>query len=188
MPSIKRTWFKGAMYHIMNRGIRRTSLFHDDEDREMYLMFLAMVKLRFPFHLHSLCLMPNHIHLQIETIDYPPWKIMQALNSSYAMYFNKKHHYSGSVFERRYRSKLILSRRYELELSRYIHLNPLRAGLTDKLEEYVWSSFKSYVHGQNPSLVKTCRILSYFPYPRHDNYIDFILSFKPNPLTKHINS
>ncbi|WP_442854005.1 transposase [Bacillus sp. FJAT-18017] len=71
----------------MARGIRRTSLFHDDEDRNMYLQILFMIKNRYPFHLHSFCLMPNHIHLQIETIDHPPSKIMQAIHSSYGNVF-----------------------------------------------------------------------------------------------------
>ncbi|MED0665938.1 transposase [Bacillus badius] len=74
------------MYHITSRGNRRAALFYGDSDHEAYLDILEKVRTYYPFHLHSYCLMTNHIHLQIETIHHHPQHIMKMLNSRYAMY------------------------------------------------------------------------------------------------------
>ncbi|WP_240035278.1 transposase [Neobacillus notoginsengisoli] len=174
MPRKNREWFPGAMYHITCRGIRRALLFHDDHDRVMYLLFLETAKNRFGFQLHAFCIMPNHVHLQLETADQPPWKIMQYINSAYAVYFNKKHHHTGHVFDKRFNAVLVGNKKYELELSRYIHLNPLRAGLVSKLEDYDWSSYPAYASTEPSPLVTTSRLLSYFKKPNAKNYLDFI--------------
>ncbi|MCZ0703017.1 REP element-mobilizing transposase RayT [Natronobacillus azotifigens] len=137
MPRKKRIWFTGAKYHITSRGIRRTSLFFDDDDRLEYLRLLKQTKLLHPFILHTYCLMTNHIHLHIETIDHPTGTIMKYLHSQYATYFNHKYHYSGHVFESRYGSELLDSVEYELEVNKYIHLNPLRANMVQDLHSGV---------------------------------------------------
>lgn len=170
----KRDWFPGSMYHITARGIRRSSLFHGDEDREKFLSLLGEAKVRYPFILHAYCLMTNHIHLQIETVDFPASKIMQILNSRYGRYFNRKYHYSGHVFDKRYGSELVDSQGYELELSKYIHLNPLKANMVVKLEDYRWSSYRTYALIEKSPLVATSRLLSYFPYPQSTNYIHYV--------------
>ncbi|WP_442853757.1 transposase [Bacillus sp. FJAT-27245] len=164
------------MYHITCRGIRRALLFHDDKDREMYLFMLTLAKRRFRFNLHTFCLMPNHVHLQIEiTTCFPP-KIMQFINSSYATYFYEKHKYSGHVFDRRYSAFHVGTKSYELDLSRYIHLNPLRAGLTTKPEDYRWSSCQAYTSPSSGNLVHTTKLLSYFKEPQRGNYFRFLMS------------
>ncbi|WP_043931614.1 transposase [Bacillus sp. EB01] len=182
-----RVWFKGAQFHVISRGIRRTILFHSDEDREMYLDFVKMVQQRYPFNLHSYCIMPNHVHLQIETIEHPLSKIMQAINAGYARYFNKKHRHSGYVFERRYKSFLVTNPRYELELSRYIHLNPIRAGLAEQPEEYRWSSIKAYCRNGKPTIVTTSKLLSHFPPPQTENYLSY-LNLKRNSKTPSLET
>jgi putative transposase len=170
MPRPKIPWYPGAKYHITSRGVRRTNLFHDQEDREMYLSLLETAMKLYPFIIHTYCLMTNHIHLQIQTTQFPPGTIMKFINTKYAKYFNQKYHHSGHVFDKRYRKDLIDSSEYELELSKYIHLNPLKANMVERLEDYPWSSYPVYVGLINSSLVETSQILSYFPEPQVKHY------------------
>ncbi|WHY00375.1 transposase [Neobacillus sp. DY30] len=128
----------------------------------------------FPFHLHAYCLMTNHIHLQVETIQHHPKDIMKMLNSRYAMYFNKRHTLVGHVFQGRYRSKIIDSTDYLLEVSRYIHLNPVEAKMVKAPEEYRWSSYTTYISESINPLVSTTKILSHFPEPQKENYRKFV--------------
>jgi putative transposase len=107
--------------------------------------------------------MTNHIHLQIQSHETSISKIMNFINTKYAKYFNKKYHHSGHVFEKRFGSELIDTSEYELELSKYIHLNPLKANMVNKLEDYPWSSYHVYAQLVNSSLVETKQILSHFP-------------------------
>jgi len=110
----------------------------------------------------------------LESGDKPPCKILQYINSVYAIYFNKKYHHSGHVFDKRFHAVLVEGRKYELELSRYIHLNPLKAGLTDSLDDYVWSSYPIYASTAHSPLVITSRLLSFFKRPQQANYLKFI--------------
>lgn len=176
MPRKVRPWFPGAKYHITSRGVRRSSLFHADEDREEYLSILEETMHRYPFILHTYCLMTNHIHLQIETKNTPPAKIMMNLNRKYANYFNNKYHHSGHVFDKRYGAELIDSSEYELDLSKYIHLNPLKAGMVERLEDYKWSSYPVYGHIVKSTIVTTKQILSYFPKPQSQLYEKYLKS------------
>ncbi|WP_096203280.1 transposase [Bacillus sp. FJAT-45350] len=169
-----RVWFPHAMYHITNRGNRRTALFLDKDDRLSYLDILEETRNRFPFYLHTYCLMTNHIHLQLQTIHDPIHLIMKQLNTNYAKYFNKKHHYVGHVFQGRYGAELIDSREYELEASKYIHLNPYEAKMVVKPENYPWSSYRAYIFREANFHVQTERILSYFPHPQSFHYQQYV--------------
>ncbi|MFB3163829.1 transposase [Neobacillus sp. 179-J 1A1 HS] len=169
-----RVWFPGAMYHITSRGNRRSAIFYDDFDREVYLQFLEEARHYFPFHLHSYCLMTNHIHLQIETIQHHPKDMMKMLNSRYAMYFNKRYHLVGHVFQGRYGSKLINSSDYLLEVSRYIHLNPVEAKMVKSPKDFLWSSYTAYISESADPLITTTKILSYFSEPQKENYLKFV--------------
>ncbi|SDN95317.1 transposase [Bacillus sp. OK048] len=169
-----RTWFQGAKYHITSRGNRKSALFYDDEDRIKYLRLLKEAKDTFSFTLHAFCLMTNHTHLQLETTDTSPTIIMSHLNTKYAKYFNKKYDFTGHVFEKRYGAELLDSLDYEFDVSRYIHLNPFKAGLIDVLENYPWSSYHAYVNGEANQLVETRHLLSYFPSPASKHYEYYI--------------
>lgn len=171
-----RSFFPGAKYHITSRGIRKMALFHDDQDRAYYLKFLAETKERHPFNLQSYCLMTNHIHLQIETIDTPTGIIMRHLHNTYAKYFNKRNDFTGHVFENRYGAEWINSAKYELDVSRYIHLNPLNAGIIANLEDYPWSSYRAYILNEDNPLVKKTQILSYFPESSSAAYKSYLTS------------
>jgi putative transposase len=170
----RRTWFPGAKYHITSRGNRKSTLFYDDEDRMKYLSFLKESKIRFPFILHSFCLMTNHTHLHLQTSDTSPTIIMSHLNTKFAKYFNKKYDFTGHVFEKRYGAELLDSLDYEFDVSKYIHLNPLKAGLVAELEDYPWSSYNAYVNGEVNELVDTKHLLSYFPAPASKHYEKYI--------------
>lgn len=176
MPRKPRKWYRGAKYHITSRGVRKSSLFYDDQDRYKYLELLTEAKERFPFLLYTFCLMTNHIHLQIETIDHSPSDIMKLLHTKYAKYFNKRYDFSGHVFESRFGAELIESLEYEIEVNKYIHLNPLRAKIVDRLSEYPWSSYPFYLKGDDHPLVATSYILSYFSDPPIKSYHEYIQS------------
>lgn len=170
----RRAWFPGAKYHITSRGNRKSSLFYDDEDRMKYLSILQETMVRFPFTLHTYSLMTNHTHLQIQTSDTSPTILMGHLNTKFAKYFNKKYDFTGHVFEKRYGAELLDSLDYEFDVSKYIHLNPLKAGLVEELEDYPWSSYNAYVNGEANQLVDSKHLLSYFPTPASKHYEDYI--------------
>lgn len=170
-----RTWFPGAKYHLTSRGIRKQPLFYDDPDRRKYLKLLLETKERYEFQIHAYCLMSNHIHLQLETLKTPPGQIIKYLHSKYAKYFNLKYDFSGHVFEKRYFHDLIDSPEHELDLSRYIHRNPLTAGMVENLEDYPWSSYRAYMLNEPNLLLTKEQILSYFPEPREGHYQEFLM-------------
>lgn len=169
-----RIWFPGATYHITSRGNRKSTLFYNDKDRITYFKILEDTRLKYPFHLHSYCLMTNHIHLLMETINDNPKDIMKMLHANYAIYLNKRYDLEGHVFQGRYRADLIDSLNYFLTVSRYIHLNPVEAQLVTKPEEYPWSSCRTYLLNKRNRHITTAKTLSYFPEPRRINYRKFI--------------
>lgn len=122
MGKKKRVWFQGAVYHITTRGNRRSDIFKDEEDYQVYLTILKEAQKRYLYILYSYCLMTNHVHLQIETTDLPIWRIMRHINLYYTKYFNNKYNLIGHLFEGRYKAELIDNDAYNLQTSRYIHL------------------------------------------------------------------
>ena len=169
-----RVWHPGDIFHITSRGNRHAILFCDDRDRQRYMNFLQESRDRYPFYLHAYCLMTNHIHLLLETINDPPGNIIKTIHSLYAIYFNKRHNLDGHVFQGRFKSEHIDSPKYLLEASRYIHLNPVKANMVETPIEYSWSSYASYVSGVQEAAVTTQKILSYVPYPRKRNYQRYV--------------
>lgn len=171
-----RTSFAGAKYHVTSRGNRKNSLFYDKEDFEKYLNLLEETRLHYPFNLHSYCLMTNHIHLQLETLDSPLSAIMKYFHTKYAKFFNKKYDYSGHVFEKRYGAELLNSPEYELDVSKYIHLNPVNAGMVNRPEDYPWSSYRAYLNLNDVPLIDSQPLLSYFPHPQPQHYQQYMKS------------
>ncbi len=137
--------FPGAFYHIIVRGNQRQDIFLDDHDRDEYLRRLRRYKKVHGFNLYAYVLMTNHIHLLMETVQAPISKIMQVLSFGYTQYFNRKHGKSGHLFQGRYKSFLCDKDAYMLELVRYIHLNPVRAGMVKDPDDYRWSSHHQYL-------------------------------------------
>lgn len=165
MGRCHRICFPNAMFHITNRGVRQMPIFFDDADRYKYLQILEETRERFPFLLHTYCLMDNHIHLQLQILNDPISIIMKHININYVKYFNKRHELVGHIFQGRYGAELIDSVDYELDVSKYIHLNPVAAGMVKYAVDYQWSSYRAYLSLEENPLVYTKRILSHFPKP-----------------------
>lgn len=176
MARKKRIWYPGAVYHITNRGNRRSDIFRDEEDYEAYLQNLVEVGKRHPFEIYSYCLMTNHVHLQLETKDVEIWHIMKDINQYYTKYFNDKYNLVGHLFEGRYKSELIESDKYNLETSRYIHLNPFKADMVKTPIEYKWSSYRNYMGSEDKKIINEDKILTYFKNKSRILYKNYVES------------
>lgn len=147
--------YPGAWYHITCRGNERRSIFADDQDRETFLKILCESLELYKVELHSYVLMSNHFHLVVNTLEANLQKFMQRFNTSYTVYYNLTHKRSGHLYQGRYKAILVEADEYLLELSRYVHLNPVRIkkysnrSIAEKLEiikSYGWSSYAGYVY------------------------------------------
>jgi len=137
--------YPGALYHITSRGNEKKDIFLDDYDRRKFLDILEDYNDRYGILIHCYVLMDNHYHLVLETPLGNLLKVMHGINSAYTGYFNRKHDRSGHLFQGRYKGILVEKDRYLLELSRYVHLNPAKAGKVDRPEKYKWSSYPGYI-------------------------------------------
>jgi len=155
--------YPGAYYHVISRGNAGQAIFKSNKDRDKFIGYLAQMVERFRIRLHCYCLMFNNYHLLIETPDANLSKPIQWLNASYAMYFNVKRERHGHLFQGRFKSILVVADEYLKQLSRYLHLNPIRANIVEQLIDYPWSSYNSFV-GQTkaPKWLKTDWILELF--------------------------
>lgn len=137
--------FAGAVYHVITRGNNRQQVFNDDRDRKTYLEKLSHYCETKEVKLLCYCLQSNHVHLLVETPKGNLSKFMQPLQTSYTVYFNRRHRRSGHVFEQRYKAFLVDRDNYLLQVSRYLHLNPVAARLVKKPQDYRWSSYRGYI-------------------------------------------
>lgn len=155
--------YPGAHYHVTARGNERKDVFKSERDREKFLFYLESAVLRYGAVIHSYCLMKNHYHLLLETPSGNLSQVMQHINGAYTNYFNAKRKRSGHLFQGRYKAILIEADEYALELSRYIHLNPVRAGASAVPDEYRWSSYRDYIGlREAPTWLNTALILGFF--------------------------
>jgi REP element-mobilizing transposase RayT len=145
MPRSPRVEIPGGFWHLIARGVRKEPIFTDDRDYERFLQLLAEVIEQFGWICHAYCLMPNHYHLVVETPRATLSDGMERLNGRYAQWFNRRHGLEGHVFERRFRSVPVVGDAHVLELSRYVVLNPVRAGLCRDAAGWRWSSFRAAV-------------------------------------------
>ncbi|MHA1629742.1 MAG: REP-associated tyrosine transposase [Candidatus Heimdallarchaeota archaeon] len=155
--------FKGALYHIISRGNERREIFLGDDDYEIFLDVLEEMSDRFEVDIFAYVLMSNHYHLLIRTNQKNLSKSMQWVGTTYTRRFNLKHSRSGHLFQGRFKSILVQNDAYLMQLSCYIHRNPLRAGLVNRLADYRWSSYRSYAYKASPvGWLNTDLILSQF--------------------------
>ncbi|NOZ20487.1 MAG: transposase [Planctomycetes bacterium] len=160
MGSGYRVSFAGGVFHVTTRGNNREKIFLDEDDFRRYKTLLRRYRNKFHFKLYSYALMPNHVHLLLETCaDGSISKIMHALNTAYAVYFNSKYDHVGHVFQGRFHSAVVDSETYLLRVMRYMDLNPVRAALSKRPDEYDWTSYRRYAAGAADDLVT-----------RHDMY------------------
>jgi putative transposase len=156
-----RIQFEGAFYHVIVRGNQRQDIFLDDDDRKRYLEGLVRYKSRCKFVLYAYVLMDNHVHLLIETPADPISRIMQLINFTYTQYFNKKHGKVGHLFQGRYKAIICDRDNYLVGLVRYIHRNPVKAGIAAKVADYKWSGNRAY-YADGQGLLDTERVLRMF--------------------------
>jgi REP element-mobilizing transposase RayT len=134
----------GGLYHVMSRGNERRAIVRDDADRQRRLDWLQQAVESQGWRLHAFVLMSNHEHLFVETPEPNLSEGMHLLNSSYTSYFNRRHRRAGHLFQGRFKAHLIEEEGHFTEVSRYIHLNPVRARLVERPEEWIWSSYAGY--------------------------------------------
>lgn len=164
MGRIKRQWHPHYFDHVVVRGNNRQVIFKEAEDFAEFLRVLHYVYDQYPFTLLSYCLMNNHYHLLIRSHT-PLSKTMMMINRRYSDYFKKKYHYTGHLYENRYFSDMILTPEGILEVSRYIHQNPIRTTtpLVQKLEHYPYSSYRYFKQPQKvPSCLQPHLLIQYF--------------------------
>ena len=152
-----------GMYHIIFRGINRQNLFEDEKDFSKLLEITEKVKKEFDFELYAYCFMTNHVHLFLKEKNKGDIKpIMHKILSVYVSWYNNKYQRSGSLIGNRYKSEPIENEKYYLSLIRYIHQNPLKANMVRLLQDYLWSSYNSYISEGNNSVVDTDFALEMF--------------------------
>ena len=137
--------YPGAWYHVMNRGRRGEEIYTERNDYRLFIELLKESAELFNIKIAAYCLMPNHYHLLLQTPDGNLSRCMRQINGIYTQRFNRAHKYDGQLFRGRYKSILVEVDSYLLELLRYIHKNPLRAGLSKDLNDYGWSSHSGYI-------------------------------------------
>ena len=152
----------GGLYHVTLRGNNRQAIFFDDDDRQRWERLIEEGIRRYQHRIHAYCWMTNHVHLAIQCHDEPLSGFMSFVASQYARSTNNKNGCSGHLFERRHRAILVQADSYLKELLRYIHLNPMRAGLVNDLADYRWSSHQAYTGGDQPNWLTLNWALSFF--------------------------
>jgi putative transposase len=145
MPRKPRLHYPGAVYHVILRGNSGQDVFFDAGDRTRFFLLLQEGVERFGFRIHAFCLMTTHLHLAMQVGDMPLSRIMQNIGFRYTQFINRKYQRTGHLFQGRYKALMIDADSYLLTLIRYIHLNPLRAGMAIRPEAYPWSSHPSYL-------------------------------------------
>jgi REP element-mobilizing transposase RayT len=163
---MSRAWrieYEGALYHLLSRGNQGNDIFKDNQDRKIFLDTVGEMSERFEVEIFAYVLMSNHYHLLLRTQHANIKKSMHWFGTTYTQRFNKRHSRRGHLFQGRYKSILVQNDAYLLRLSCYIHRNPLRAGVVNRLSDYRWSSYLSYGYGRKgPEWLSTDLILAQF--------------------------
>jgi putative transposase len=172
--------FPNALYHVTSRGDRREPIVEDDADRLTFFTVLAEVIERFNWLCHAYCLMTNHYHVVVQTPDGNLSPGMRQLNGMYTQATNRRHRRTGHLFQGRFKAILVDEDPYLLELTRYVVLNPVRAGMVKHPRHYPWSSYRAMV-GQAPvpPWLATDGVLAQFGKRRANarrRYSEFVLA------------
>lgn len=164
MPRVQRLRGEFCTYHVVQRGNEKKNIFRNDEDKLRFLETISKARAKYDFLVYAYCLMDNHVHLLIHDKGDDISKLMKSINVSYVAYFNRVYERSGHLFQDRFRSELVKNDRYLLEVSRYIHNNPVKAKLVEKPSEFKWSSYNIYSGQANDDfdLLDTSMVLGFF--------------------------
>lgn len=149
MPRASRLKSQSGIYHIMLRGINQQVIFEDDEDYSKFIETLKNYKAISGYQIFAYCLMSNHIHILLQTGQEDLDVIMKRIAGSYVYWYNWKYYRKGHLFQDRFKSEPIDDHSYFLTVMRYIHQNPLKAGIVDKIEQYEHCSYHEYAENKN---------------------------------------
>lgn len=185
--------FPEALYHLTSRGDRREDIYEDDEDRLAFLEVFSSVIEQFNWVCYAYCLMGNHYHLLVQTLDANLSKGMRQLNGVYTQAYNRRHQKTGHLFQGRYKSILVDEDNYLLELSRYIVLNPVKAGMVKRVDQWKWSSYLATVgQASVPEWLSSDYLLSQFSVQRKTairKYQTFVQEgLKNDPIWSRLNN
>ena len=166
--------YEGAYYHVMNRGLPGQSTFIHEKDYRHFIYFLEDIHRRWSAEIYSFCCMSNHYHLVLQTSEGNLSRIMRHINSLYTQEFNRAHQREGPLFRGRYKAQVVDAESYLLEVVRYVHLNPVRAGMVAEAAEYPCSSHRMYLMDkeQQPQWINTREVLEY--YSSRQSFDDYV--------------
>jgi len=153
MPRGARTLSPTGVYHVMLRGINKQRIFEGAEDYIKFLEVLGECKQISGFSLYAYCLMSNHIHLLIKEGPEPLKQIFKRIGARYVYWYNWKYKRNGHLFQDRFKSEPVYDDRYLLTVARYIHQNPVKAGICDDISQYPYSSYKHYIQSEGSRLI-----------------------------------
>lgn len=162
MPRKTRFFRAGEIYHVYARGNGRSTIFHEDAQRLLFLQLLGDILPAHDVRIFAYCLMDNHFHLVLQLGQRPLGRPMQRLLSTYARLHNRQAGRSGHLFERRYQASHVHNDSYAKTLLRYVHFNPVRALIVEDPAAYPWSSHRSYISGPSPHWLDTRPLLRLF--------------------------
>ena len=169
MPRALRIYSHSKVYHIIIKGIDSQDIFFDKQDRKVFLKYLLENRIQYDYKIYSYCLMVNHVHMIIRVNNEVLSKIIQSLLIRYVSYFNKKYDRTGTLFQDRFKSKRVENQKYFLDVCKYVHRNPEKAGIC-KTENYEWSSYFEYI--KEEKIIDKSVLLHYF-----NNDIDEFIKF-----------
>ncbi|HEV8657450.1 MAG TPA: transposase [Thermoanaerobaculia bacterium] len=180
--------YPGALFHVTHRGNEKRRIFFDDRDRRHFLELLGDTVRRFGWIVTAYALMPNHYHAVIELTDTTLSRGMQWLNGAYARWVNRRHDRVGHLFQGRFKSFLIEKESYFLEVQRYVVLNPVRAKIVERPDDYEWSSYRATIgHCERPSWLAADNVLLEFgpgrilARARYERFVDEGLTSSRRP-------
>ncbi len=174
----------GLLYHVMLRGNGQQDIFLESSDYERFKSLVAEGVERFDHRIHAFCLMTNHVHLLLQVGQLPISHSIHNIAFRYAKYFNKKHKRVGHLFQERYRAKAVRGQTYFNELIRYVHLNPVKAGIVKRPEEYAWTSHLAYLGKNYLPWLTVDMVLRRFDHileNAHIKYLNFINAALDDP-------
>jgi len=173
MPRPPRIDYPGLVYHVFNRGAKQLPIFHDEEDRLVFLGWMDEMKRRSAIEIEHYSLMTNHYHLLLRLHDGSLSKAFQHTMGCYARWFNWKYRLSGHLFQGRFRSIPVEVDRYYLTVVRYIQLNAVKAGIVLKPEDYRWSNYARLIRGEKDELATGGMILDFWNAPEENQRLGY---------------
>lgn len=187
MSRTQRKYSSTGCYHIMLRGNEKKDIFLDDHDRFRFLDLISKKIIDKELVVYAYCLMNNHVHLVVHDENDQISGTMKGVATGYAMFFNIKYDRVGHVFQDRFRSEAVLDDRYLLAVTRYVHNNPVKAGLVDQPDQYRWSSYKDYLSPEGSEITDPSFVLGLFADNREKAVLYFMEFSRKSDDTEYID-